>query len=329
MQTQLLSSRSQIFNHADPYAVSDYVNQHVGTHCIQLSAKAALESSINHRKFSSLDLCRLSYGGSVRVTSPALENIYHLQILLSGRCRSVCRGAEHVYLPGEILLINPDDPVDLTYSEDCEKFIVTLPIGVFDRTCAEQRWTLPAGGIRFASTQHNVSGILNLLALVCEEAETPDSLVQVQERYERILGSKLLSLLRNNVERESIQEYPSSFEHLVHYIDGHLTQDIDIEQLMGVAIVSERSLYALFKRHAGTSPKEYVRQRKLERVRTLLCDINHNSRSVTEVAMDHGFLHLGRFADSYRQRFGELPSTTFKRSKSAGAGLLAIDNAPV
>jgi AraC-like DNA-binding protein len=315
MQTQLLSARSQVFNHADPYAVSDYVNQHVGTHCIQLPRTGSPEASINHRKFSSLDLCRLSYGGSVRVTSAALENVYHLQILLSGHCRSVCRGTEHFYLPGEILLINPDDPVDLTYSEDCEKFIVKLPIGVFDSTCAEQRWTLPADGIRFASTQHDISGIQNLLTLVCDEAETPGSLLQVQERYERILGSKLLSLLHNNVDRVSVQEHLSSFEHLIHYIDEHLTEDIDIVRLMRVAIVSERSLYTLFERHAGTSPKDYVRQRKLERVHAVLCNSSHACRSVTEVAMDYGFLHLGRFAESYRQRFGELPSATFKRSR--------------
>jgi AraC-like DNA-binding protein len=29
--------------------------------------------------------------------------------------------------------------------------------------------------------------------------------------------------------------------------------------------------------------------------------------------MDYGFLHLGRFSDSYRKQFGELPSDTLKR----------------
>lgn len=319
MQTQLLSARSQVFQHADPYAVSEYVNQHVGNHCIELPLRGSPQANVNHRKFSSLDLCRLSYGGSVRVTSAALENIYHLQILLSGHCRSVCRGEEHFYLPGELLLINPDDPVDLTYSDDCEKFIVRLPINLFDSTCAEQHWLRPTEGIRFAQTQRDIDGILNLLTLVCDEAETAGSLLQVQAHYERILGSKLLSLLSNNVQRVSEREQGSGFEHLAQFIEEHLTHDISLAQLLNVARVGERSLYTLFERHAGTSPKEYVRQRKLERIYALLRDSSSQVRSVTEVAMDHGFLHLGRFAESYRQRFGELPSVTFKRYRNPEA----------
>ncbi|MEU4714350.1 helix-turn-helix domain-containing protein [Micromonospora purpureochromogenes] len=35
--------------------------------------------------------------------------------------------------------------------------------------------------------------------------------------------------------------------------------------------------------------------------------------SVTAIAVQHGFAHLGRFAGEYRARFGESPSTTLRR----------------
>ena len=36
MDCRLLNEKSRLFANADPYAVSDYVNQHVGSHCIRL-----------------------------------------------------------------------------------------------------------------------------------------------------------------------------------------------------------------------------------------------------------------------------------------------------
>lgn len=128
MDSRLLSDRSSVFRHADPYAVSDYVNQHVGQHFIGLSKTTHPQASLNHRKLADLDLCRISYGGSVRVTSLALETVYHLQVLLQGNCLWRGHQREHHLVPGELLLINPDDPVDLTYSDDCEKFILNLPL---------------------------------------------------------------------------------------------------------------------------------------------------------------------------------------------------------
>lgn len=99
MHAQLLSQRSTVFDHADPYAVSGYVNQHVGNHCILMPRAGQPLASLNHRKFASLDLCRISYGGSVRVTSGALETIYHLQVLLRGNCLWRGHAQEHYFAP--------------------------------------------------------------------------------------------------------------------------------------------------------------------------------------------------------------------------------------
>jgi AraC-like DNA-binding protein len=316
--TVLLSERSRIFDRADAYAVSDYVNQHVGSHYIRLPRRGRPEASISHRTFSSLDLCRISYGAPVQVTSTALETIYHLQILLQGHCRSSARGKEQVFGRGEVLLINPDDPVDLTYSADCEKFIVKLPVRLLENACLEQHWSLPQQGIRFIAARHELAemgGFLQLLGLICHEAENAAE-APMQALYERIVANKLLALLASNVLRVIPRPDESGgFEPVRQFIEEHLCEDISIEQLMAVARVSERSLYTLFERQAGLSPRDYMRQRKLEKVHAVLQLAT--ARSVTEVALDHGFLHLGRFSEAYRKRFGELPSQTWRRQRQA------------
>ena len=315
---RLLNEKSRLFANADPYAVSDYVNQHVGSHCIRLPKSGRPAASLSHRSFGSLDLCRISYGGSVRVTSPALETIYHLQVLLQGHCLWRGHGQEHYFTPGELLLINPDDPVDLTYSDDCEKFIVKLPARLIERACSDNHWQSPSDGVRFASRHQlqQLDGFASLLGLVCDEAESEQSLPLVQEHYTRIIATKLLGLLSNNVSRQELAESSPSFERLVQFIDDNLKQDISLEQLAQLAHISPRSLYGLFDKHLGTTPKHYIRQRKLEQVHACLSDPSAKVRNITEVALDYGFLHLGRFSESYKSAFGELPSDTLRRRES-------------
>ena len=77
--------------------------------------------------------------------------------------------------------------------------------------------------------------------------------------------------------------------------------------------MSSRSLYLLFERKAGTTPKSYIRQRKLEQIHQQLSSSPARVRNITEIAMDYGFMHLGRFSESYRNEFGELPSDTLRR----------------
>ena len=69
----------------------------------------------------------------------------------------------------------------------------------------------------------------------------------------------------------------------------------------------------LFRSQLGVTPLQYIRQRKLARIHTCLSDPGCTVRSLTELALDYGFVHLGRFSESYRLQFGELPSSTLKR----------------
>ncbi len=319
MQNMLLSSRSQIFTKADPYEVSDYVNAHVGSHSIKLPSHGCPQASLEHRKFASMDLCQLSYGGRVTVATTSLDTIYHLQILLTGHCQWRGREGEHLFIPGELMIINPDEPVVLTYSDDCKKLIIKMPVGLLDRSCQENHWLRPEAGIRFARACHSLpvlGGLDSLIQLLCAEAENSVFPPQVQDYYANILSSKLLSLLPHNGLVVPPQDHKTSFDALLAHIDQHLTQDFTVGQLARLAGVSERSLYGLFERFTASSPLHYVRSRKLHRVHSLLSDPSSPVRNITEVALDYGFLNPGRFAQSYKQLFGELPSQTYQRYRN-------------
>jgi AraC-like DNA-binding protein len=58
------------------------------------------------------------------------------------------------------------------------------------------------------------------------------------------------------------------------------------------------------------SPLRYFRYRLLNRARERLIAADEGHETISDIAMDLGFTHLGRFASRYEQLFGELPSAT-------------------
>jgi len=82
----------------------------------------------------------------------------------------------------------------------------------------------------------------------------------------------------------------------------------------------ERAVSAV---HA-TTPFEFLRALRLAEARQTLSTCG-SATTVTEVAMRFGFRELGRFAGEYRDRFGESPSDTLRRSARAAATPEAAD----
>ncbi|GAA3147003.1 AraC family transcriptional regulator [Streptomyces rectiviolaceus] len=82
--------------------------------------------------------------------------------------------------------------------------------------------------------------------------------------------------------------------------------------LAAEARVGVRWLQEAFRRYVGMSPMAYVRDVRLTRVRDELRAAEPGELSVSEVAHRWGFSHLGRFAEQYHARFGELPSQTLR-----------------
>lgn len=97
------------------------------------------------------------------------------------------------------------------------------------------------------------------------------------------------------------------------WIDAHFGEAITVEDLARIAGVSVRSLQASYRRHRGCSPMQAVISRRLAFARHALKTATP-ATTVTEVATASGFFHFGRFAERYRQRFGEAPSETLARS---------------
>lgn len=86
-----------------------------------------------------------------------------------------------------------------------------------------------------------------------------------------------------------------------------------VEDLCEVVGTSRRTLQNAFNEILGMSPIAYLNRVRLHRVRRDLGQARRAETTVSTVAMNWGFWHLGDFSRAYRNCFGELPSRTLRR----------------
>ena len=86
----------------------------------------------------------------------------------------------------------------------------------------------------------------------------------------------------------------------------------DVADHLGISL---RSLQAGFRQWRETTPTAFLRRVRLQLVRD---ELLHSAKeaSVTAVALQHGFSHLGRFSAQYRSAFGEDPRATLRRGRA-------------
>lgn len=101
-------------------------------------------------------------------------------------------------------------------------------------------------------------------------------------------------------------------EKAIAYMQDHLTDPVLMESVARVVRVSSRTLRYSFEEVLGVSPRAYLASLRLRRARQELCTAG-NPQSIQRIAHEYGFWHVGRFAQYYRDAFGELPSDTCRR----------------
>ena len=265
-------------------------------------------------------MCQVSFATEVRVSGQVPEHTHLLQIVLHGICRPLGAADAPALSAGDLVISNPHEPIDVTCSPDCEVLLVKVPAGLFGEVCHEHGWATSGRKISFDGAPRRCSelpNLCNLLTLLCQEVEDGSATPQILQHYVRALACKLLTDIDSNVCMARNDQQSECYSRLVTYIEQNIKDEISVEALARHANISLRSLYLLFEKHANTTPRNFIRQKKLEKVYATLMDPARNIINVTAVALDYGFTHLGRFSEFYRSTYGVLPSDAL-RGRVAG-----------
>ncbi len=101
------------------------------------------------------------------------------------------------------------------------------------------------------------------------------------------------------------------------FIEENYRNAIRLEDLCTVTGVEIRTLQRCFREYFALTTTDYVKMVRLEAACRHLAAADPAHASVTQIALEHGFAHLGRFSIVYRERFGESPKETLRNRASA------------
>jgi len=159
--------------------------------------------------------------------------------------------------------------------------------------------------------------LATLLERVLSAPDTFDA-ARAQSELRGEVGNVLVDLLTYRMPGP-----PNRLTHACHadivrrvhdYVIEHPEAPVDILSLCTQLRVSRRTMQNSFQSVVQTGPLNYTRALRLAQVRRLLLDTRQSDLPISEAAARWGFIHLGHFANAYKAQFGELPSTTARRT---------------
>lgn len=157
------------------------------------------------------------------------------------------------------------------------------------------------------------SQIRNLFALIEQQ---PEQLLQpaIQTGIRENFISLILDALDSHQNCPALR--PSTRHPYIKQAEAMLLENLDcplaIPDLCAELHVSERTLRYGFQECFGMAPVTYLKIQRLNGVRRQLKASAGKETTVSNVALQWGFWHMGQFAKDYKNMFGESPSKTLR-----------------
>ncbi|MGO3891148.1 MAG: AraC family transcriptional regulator [Paenalcaligenes sp.] len=323
MQSTL--QRHKQLRSTDPEQVRSHIAQVLCAHQLHLrNPKQALNTELYYRAGTHLGFGRLRYGTTVHIAPEPLQDFYLLQLPVHGKEQLHLHNQRLDYGLTVAAIINPEQEFDMQHTDTTNKLFVRINRRRLEHFFQQHYQRPLQGNLHFSpllSLQHDAGHSLwHMLQWQFSEAsegilfDRPDALQRLEETF-------LATLLELWPHNQPLQMAGSITPHAIKkakdHIAQHLEQTLTISQIATAADISSSSLYNGFKSFVGVSPMQYVKQQRLQHIHQLLLDADPTSTTVTELALQTGFCHLGQFSADYQRQFGIRPSVTLQQKCSA------------
>lgn len=323
---QLLTSRTQITANAIDHAqqtISELFCEHKLTPLETRDVKMSLRSAHD----TDLGIEVLDYGEAVRIhVDKGLEDFHLVQLPLSGKA-TMDVGNATIQSSKSVATLPPiDQAFTMRWGVNTPTLILYVSKDRLQEVARQIYGHDDADQLQLALHMEmgTPAGAAFLRALVdwhdvMEKAE-PNS-EYVRKLSSELLLARMLDAVENSANNSlgasdgaasSIRtdglakRFAAAIEDGVEYGVGVL----EIADQLGVPV---RTLQDHVRSAYGSTPSALLHEARLQQAQRLLLIGTAATDTVTSIAQQCGFGHLGRFAGEYRARFGETPAQTLRR----------------
>lgn len=229
--------------------------------------------------------------------------------------------------PGELdlILLQPGAVVDYVFESNTDLAYVQLPR-------LQTRLICMAAGIDVRQLDQHVlradplarQRLVQAMYLALEPILSTDpALVRARSvtTEQRVLGALadvLSTVGSSNVSSDRLKganATPALARRVRDCMDASLDEPLQMIDLCGELHCKLRTLHYAFTSYFGVPPSAYHKKTRMNSARRALLDADPDATTVTNIATQYGFWHLGRFSVDYKRMFGELPSQTLATNK--------------
>jgi len=306
----------RLFESDDVDETRDRISSVMQPHALTPTGRHGGRSHMDFVKIGGLGLGTIAFGEEMRVEVGAVQGYHLMMFCISGHAQARARGEVVRVDQDNAILTLQGQPFDAVLSPDCEQFILRIDPSVLEsHGILSTRALQPHVQVRSS----RLRAWFQQLQLV---ASSPDLLQCVRRSplVELELERLLVSLLALGLDPEETESKrgsisPASVKRAEEFMIAHSGDTLRLSDIATAAGVPSRALSDAFQHFMGISPMQRLRQIRLEQAAAALRTAPDGAR-VTEIAMRCGFVHLGRFALAYKQKFGEPPSQTLMRRRA-------------
>lgn len=312
----------------DVPTAADVTAQLLGTGRLQpiTSPRREFQCTLHAVALLDVTMAYLDYAAPTDVWVDRAADAYTVHMTSSGQSHVYLENETHTLTPFFALVVSPGMSYRLHFEQDSPQLIIRIERAAMQRQLSRMLGKSLPAPIVFEPvgdlTTDSASRWHGAIQILSAEVMQPRSLIQRgigAGALEELIISTLLYVQRHTYSDPLLGEPARSgraaVRRSIEYIEAHLAEPITLRDLAEHSGLSTRSIQAGFREDLDTTPVAFIRDRRLDKVRSTLMEaMPHDGVSVTLAAQRWGFQHLGNFSVLYRRRFGETPSQTLRRN---------------